>query len=248
DHGDPLAAGHRDIVQLGLMTGARVDQATGQPAAEGVVETGLVTADTGIDLIRAASRGLVDELRIGQERAGHGDHVRIPFGQHLLGHLRRIDAVGGDQGDVHLAPEPRGYLGEGGTGDLGGDGWNTRLVPTDTGIDDGRPGLLDFLGQQNHLVPTAAIFHQVEHRQAIDDDELGADRGAYPADDFQRQAHPIFITAAPTVGALVDALDQELVDEIALGTHDLDAVVAGYLGERGAIDEIADLLLDPRLV
>src|SRR5690606_11077140 len=63
-----------------------------------------------------------------------------------------------------------------------------------------------------------------------------------------RQAHPIFITAAPTVGALVDALDQQVVDEIALGTHDLDAVVAGYLGERGAIDEIDDLLLDPRLV
>jgi len=42
--------------------------------------------------------------------------------------------------------------------------------------------------------------------------------------------------------------DQELVDEVAFRAHDLDAVVAGALGQAGAVDEVANLLLDALLV
>ncbi len=45
----------------------------------------------------------------------------------------------------------------------------------------------------------------------------------------------------PHVGALVGALAQELVDEVALTAHDLDAVVVRLLREPGAADEVADL-------
>jgi hypothetical protein len=38
---------------------------------------------------------------------------------------------------------------------------------------------------------------------------------------------------------------EELVDQIALGAHDLDAVVAGLGRQQGALDERLDLLLDP---
>ncbi|MNE04451.1 hypothetical protein D3C80_969840 [compost metagenome] len=41
---------------------------------------------------------------------------------------------------------------------------------------------------------------------------------------------------------------EELVDEVALGTHDLDAVVLGGLGQYRTIDEILNLLLDTFLV
>jgi hypothetical protein len=47
--------------------------------------------------------------------------------------------------------------------------------------------------------------------------------------------------------ALVRARDQELIDEIALGTHDLDAVVAGVLGQLRTAHEILDLGLPRRL-
>ena len=50
--------------------------------------------------------------------------------------------------------------------------------------------------------------------------------------------------AAPLVGALVGARREELVDEVALGAHDLDAVVAGLAGERGRRGEVVDLARD----
>ena len=60
---------------LGLVAGARVDQAGADLAGEGVVEAGLVAGDAGRDLVRAPGRRLGDEIGVGQERAGHADHV-----------------------------------------------------------------------------------------------------------------------------------------------------------------------------
>ncbi len=248
DHGDLLHLRGGDVVQLGFMAGARVDQAGGQLAAEGVVQARLVAADAGVDLVAAPSGRLVDEFRVGEERTRHGDHVGVALGQHLFGDFRGVDAVGGDQRDLHLALELGGDLGERGPRHLGGNGGDTRFVPTDTGVDEGGAGLLDGLGQQDDFVPGAAAFHQVEHRQAIDDDEVRAHGLAHAADDFHRQAHAVLVGAAPAVGAVVGVGGEELVDEVALGTHDLDAVVFGLPGEHGAGDEVLDLLLDAFLV
>ncbi len=85
DHGNFLDLLHRQVVELGFMTGPRVHQAGGQLAAEGVVQASLVAPDAGVDFIRAAGCGLVDELRVGEERPRHRDHVGIAFGQDLLG-------------------------------------------------------------------------------------------------------------------------------------------------------------------
>ena len=46
--------------------------------------------------------------------------------------------------------------------------------------------------------------------------------------------------AAPLVVALIRALGQELVEQVALRAHDLDGVVAGLLGEHGAAGEVLD--------
>src|SRR3990167_37956 len=73
-HRDFLHLGGGDVVQLSLMAGTRVDQAAGQLAAKGVVQAGLVTADAGVDFIRTAFSRLIDELRVSEERTGHGDH------------------------------------------------------------------------------------------------------------------------------------------------------------------------------
>jgi hypothetical protein len=77
------------------------------------------------------------------------------------------------------------------------------------------------------LFPGAAAFHQIEHRQAEDDDEVRPDRFTHPADDLHRQAHAVFVAAAPAVGAVVGVGGEELVNEIAFRAHDFDAVVFG---------------------
>lgn len=61
DDGDPFAQPGRGEDQLGLVAGARVDQAAADAAAEGVVQAGLVAADAGVDGVGAPACGLGDE-------------------------------------------------------------------------------------------------------------------------------------------------------------------------------------------
>ena len=75
----------------------------------------------------------------------------------------------------------------------------------------------------------------------------GTDGLAGAPHDLDRQAHPVGVRAAPAVGAPVGVGDQELVDEVALGAHDLDAVVAGLAGQHRAVHEGLDLALDAAL-
>ncbi len=77
DHRHAALFGSLGVDQFGLVRGARIDQATGAFVGEGMVEAGLIAADAGIDLVAAAGGGLVDEIRVGQERARHRDHVGV---------------------------------------------------------------------------------------------------------------------------------------------------------------------------
>ncbi len=155
-----------------------------------------------------------------------------------------VDAVGGDQGDGHLAHEALGDPGVGAARDGGGDGGDAGLVPADAGVDDRGAGGLDCLGEGDHLVEGGAAGHQVEHGEPVDQDEVLADRLAHPADDLDGEAHPVLVGAAPAVGAPVGLPGDELVDQVPLGAHDLDAVVAGLPGEAGGAHVVVDRPLD----
>ena len=244
DHGDAaFRFGGHDVAQC-LVAGARVHQAGRDLAGEGVVQAGLVAADAGIDLIGPALFGLAHEQRVGQEGAGHRDHVAIAVGQQLLGDLGRVDAVGGHQRNADLAHQLPRDPAEGRARHLGGNRRNTRLVPADAGVDDGGAGGLDRLGQLHDLVQCGAALDQVEHGQAVDDDAVAPDPFARAAHDLDREADAVLVGATPGVVALVGARGDELVDQITFGAHDLDAVVAGALRQRGATHEVLDGLLD----
>ena len=62
--------------------------------------------------------------------------------------------------------------------------------------------------------------------------------------DLDREADPMLERPTPFVIALIGPRRDELVDEVTLGTHDLDTVVAGALGERRAARVIGDRLAD----
>ncbi|BFO17523.1 hypothetical protein SHKM778_39110 [Streptomyces sp. KM77-8] len=87
DDGHALAAAGRGEDQLGLVAGARVDQAGGDLPAEGVVEAGLVAADAGVDRLGPAVGGLGDEVGVGEHGAGHRHHVRRAVGEQPLGEV-----------------------------------------------------------------------------------------------------------------------------------------------------------------
>ena len=55
---------------------------------------------------------------------------------------------------------------------------------------------------------------------------------------------PLLVGPTPLIGAVVRARRDELVDQITLGPHDLDAVIAGLLRQGCAPDEVLDRPLD----
>ena len=117
-------------------------------------------------------------------------------------------------------------------------------MPADASVEQARTCRLDRLGQQHDLIPCRAIGHEVDQRNAIDHDEVRADRLADAAHHFDRQTHPVLIGTAPVVGALVGVTHEELVQEIALGAHHLDAVIARLARAGGGSHDIGDLFLD----
>ena len=247
-HGHALFGHHGAEHQLGFAAGAGVDQAAGHLVLEHMIQAGLVAGNAGVDQVGLARSGLGHKPGIGQQRAGQRHHVGHAVGQNVFGHLGRVDAVAGDQrrGDarrrklgLHLGRDP----GKRRARHAGGDGGHPRLVPADAGVDDGGPALRHGLAQLHHLVPSAAIGHQVDHGQAVDQREVFAHGLAGAGHDFQRQLHALGVVAAPAVGALVGVAGQKLVDEVTLGAHDFHAVIPRLAGLGRAVDEGANLPL-----
>ena len=79
------------------------------PVREDLIEAGLIAGDADVDLVGASpSRRLVDEVRVGQERARHRDQVARRRREHCFGELRRIDAIGCDHRNLDRAFQRRG--------------------------------------------------------------------------------------------------------------------------------------------
>ncbi|EEF93694.1 hypothetical protein CATMIT_01674, partial [Catenibacterium mitsuokai DSM 15897] len=91
---------------------------------------------------------------------------------------------GGHQGQPHFFLEPPGDAGERAARHRGGDGRHPRLVPADAGVDQGGAGGLDRAGLGDDLAPGRALVDQVDHRQAVDDDEVRPAGLADAADDL----------------------------------------------------------------
>ncbi len=226
--------------ELGLAPRPRVDQAGRLAVGEDVVEAGLVAGDAGVDLVGPPGGRLRDELRVGQERTRHRHQIGLAGSEDLLGQLGGVDPVGGTDRDRHLGLQPGGHRAPGAARHLGDDRGDPRLVPADAGVEHGGAGLLESVRQVGDLVPGLAPLDQVEQRDPVDDREAVAHGLPRPAYDLDGEAHPFGRGAAPGVGAVVGPRGQHLVDQVALGAHDLDGVVAGLLGQARRPGEVAD--------
>ena len=234
DDGDLAPCRGRLEDQLGFATRVRIDQAGRRLALEYLVEARLVAADAGVDFVGASVRRLGDKVGVGEEWTRHRHHVGVAAREDRFGGGGIVDAVGRDQRNFHRALQPPRHPGEGGARHHRRDRRDARLVPADAGVDDRRTGGFDRLRQRDDLVPRAAAFDQIQHRQAVDDDEVRADRFAGATHDRDREADAVEKRAAPVVVAQIRLRRDELVDQVALRAHDLDAVVAGALRERRA--------------
>ena len=78
----------------------------------------------------------------------------------------------------------------------------------------------DALGQLDHFIKAGAVFHQVQHRQPIDDDEVAAE-------EDRQLAHPDDLVVVDVPRGLDDG-EREVVVALELGSLvGLDGVLDG---------------------
>ena len=102
-------------------------------------------------------------------------------------------------------------------------------MPADAGVDDRGHRRFNALRQYRDLVPGTAAFNQIEHRQPVNDDEFATHCLARAAHDVDGETNPILERAAPFVVTKISLWRDELIDQVALGPHDLDTVIARAL-------------------
>ena len=240
DDRQPFRRVGRQDRHQGFMTGARVDQTRGDFAGEDPIETRLVATDAGIDLPGAIALRFRHKFGVGEERAGHRYHIGIAAGENILRDLRIVDAVGGDQRDRHRAFQLAGDPAESSARYRRGDGRNARFVPANPGVDNCRPRRFNRFGQFGDFRQRAAVVDQIEHRQAVDDNEIVAGALAYRLNHLYGETHAPGIIAAPLVVALVGARGEKFVNQIALRAHHFDAVISRFTRQLGAVGKIID--------
>ena len=200
DHGQVFGAGAWLVVEDRFTTCSWIDQATDLAVtAKGMVETGLVACDAGVDFIFTPFAGFVHQLRIRQHRPGHGDQISLSAGQHGLGYARHVDAVAGDHGHAYDLAQASSDFGKRRAGHHGGNGGHGCFVPAKVRADDVGAGRFNGLGQGDDFFPRHAALQHVHGRNAKDKDKLGAYRGAYPTYYFYSKPHAVLKRTAPLI-------------------------------------------------
>ncbi len=124
----------------------------------------------------------------------------------------------------------------------GGDGGDTRLVPANTGVDNGCACGFYSLRQLDCFLEGAAVFYQIEHRQAEDNNKVIAGTLTYCPYHLDGKTHAVGILTAPFVVALIGAQGQEFVDEIPFRAHHFHAIVARFSRQLRAVGKILNQL------
>ncbi len=142
---------------FGFVTSARVNQARCHLADKDLIEAGLVAANAGVDLIGATRLRFGEQLGIGEERTGHRHHIGIAARQNIVGDLRIVNSVGGNQWNRHMAFELAGDPAKGAARYRRSNGRDPRFVPADPGVDYRRARGFDRLGEAHGFIKGAAV-------------------------------------------------------------------------------------------
>ena len=124
----------------------------------------------------------------------------------------------------------------------GSDSGNTCLMPANTGVNNGGPRGFYSLRQLNGFVEGSAVFYQIEHRQAEDNNKVITGTLTYRSHHLNGKTHAVGILTAPLVIALVGTQSQEFVDEIPFRPHHFYAIVARFPRQLGAMGKIFNQL------
>jgi hypothetical protein len=209
--------------------------------AHHLVEAALRAADAADDVVGELAGGLARQVGVRDQRAAEADGVGQPIGEDALGDPRVIDAVGGEDGDVHALADAAGEVGVRALGHGGDDLRHPRLVPPAGNADVVHAVAFEQCGELRGLPIRVAAGHEVVAGDAHADDRLVSDRRADRSDHLAAEARPLGQRgAAVLVVALVGHGGEELGGQVARRGDDLHDVESGLGGADGRLGVVAD--------
>ena len=175
----------------------------------------------------------LDQIGVGDERLAEGDEIGRVRVQHLGGEIEVV-AVVGDVGAGEALAQAR-IVERGDVARTAGGAFD------DVEIDElQRAEAVDDMVEQGLRVRIRDVVGR-RHRRDADAGAIGAGLRCDGPGDFQHQPRAVLDRAAIGIGALVGAVLGELLEQIAVGAVDLDAVEAGFERIlRGALEIVDD--------
>ena len=273
DDGDVLGlAGRLDVVLFGLH-GLGVDGTAGQTHSVGQilgvvmslgggeVEAAAVAADAGADVLQTILDQLSDPFRVGKELAGNAHAVDAALGDGLCRHVG-LHTTGAHHGNVHKLLDMCHVIQIAVLGHIhGGMCPVPGVVGAVVGVEHIIAGILQVFGGSLRLCHGAALLgggiagHQTFgkalqlglHAVTQRNGEVLAAAFLDGANYLGGKAVAVFKAAAVLVGALVEKLDGELIQQITfVNSVHFHAVYTGILAQLGGfgkgLDDLVDLL------
>ena len=200
------------------------------------------------DLVLPALLHLVRELRVGDLRPRHRDHVCLAGGQDLLCEGRVLDPADGKDRQADCGLDLRGQVDEVAVRDVRGlDRLEDVVVAGrgDVDVVDAAVGLERLRGL-DRVLDVERAGDEVGQADAHADDPVVPGAAPHLLDHLAGEAEPVLERAAVLVLALVVERRQELVQQVAVRDVHLGAVEAAFTGELGRVSppvhDLADVL------
>ena len=111
-------------------------------------------------------------------------------------------------------------------------------MPANSGVDERCACGFNGLRQLHCFCKSAAFFHQIKHRQAVDNNKVVPHPLTHRTYHFNGKAHTIGIITAPFIVALIGAQGEKLVNQVPFRAHDLHAVVTRLPCQLGTVREV----------
>src|ERR1700722_3816036 len=204
-------SGDLGLIRFDLLVGRIVRVTAGVEAIEGAPV---------IAIERQAELDALRQVRGGAEWAAERDEAGDAVGD---GGLRRVGLEAAGRNDrtlEDLAQLLRGH---------GLRAFGDQVPTLDPGLDDMEIGELEVVEPLRNIAeegPRIAVRHPVEGAagRKADTHPIGAPDEDQRLRGFEKQPRPVLDGAAVAVGPLVAVVLQELVDQVAIGGHELDTV------------------------
>ncbi len=205
----------------------------------------VVGADALFDLVDLAHFDLGDQVRVGDVRTGHADHVHITTFQNARSLVRVLDVLRVQHGNLDHFLDTGRQVQERlrrvtHVGDHVGQGIVGIATRTHHANKVEHAGVVVILGDLLHVLVGQAVRVELVATQAHAHTEVVTDLGAHGFEHFQAELHAALESAAPFVGTLVDPWAPELVDHVLVHGGQFHTVQATGLGAFGGAGVVAD--------